>query len=264
MELIKVVVHGSAGRVGQEVVRAVSLDPALKLVGAVDLRAASDSLSLPDGSGTVPLSADLESILKSRHPAVIVDFTVAKACMAALQLAAEHGVSMVIGTTGFSSDDIVEIEKLAAERKIGVVVAPNFALGAVLMMHLARIAGKYLDHAEIIELHHDRKVDAPSGTSQMTARLMAEARCKPFLAPAVAGEDSPSRGRQVEGVQIHSVRLPGLMAHQEVILGTEGQTLRIRHDQISREAFTPGVILAVKEVVKRQGLILGLDKLLGL
>jgi 4-hydroxy-tetrahydrodipicolinate reductase len=154
------------------------------------------------------------------------------------------------------------MERLA--EKIGIVLAPNFALGAVLMMHLAKIAGQYFDHAEIIELHHDRKADAPSGTARMTARSMIEARGEPFLPPAVPGEDSPSRGIGDGGINIHSVRLPGLMAHQEVILGGDGQTLRIRHDQISREAFMPGVILAVKEVVKSRSFIYGLDKLLGL
>jgi 4-hydroxy-tetrahydrodipicolinate reductase len=264
MEQIKVVVYGASGRVGQEVVKAVCQEPETQLVGAVELEVSDDYLTLPDGSGTVPFSSDLASILSSCQPDVVVDFTIAKATMPAVRTAAEHSVNMVIGTTGLSADDINEIERLAVAHQIGVVVAPNFALGAVLMIHLAKIAGKYLDHAEIIELHHDRKVDAPSGTSQTTARAMAEARGKPFLPPAVPGEDSPSRGRTIEGVNLHSVRLPGLMAHQEVILGADGQTLRIRHDQISREAFMPGVILAIKEVVRRQGLIYGLDNLLGL
>jgi 4-hydroxy-tetrahydrodipicolinate reductase len=264
MEQIKVVVYGASGRVGQEVVKAVCQEPETQLVGAVELEVSEDYLTLPDGSGAVPFSSDLASILSSCQPDVVVDFTIAKATMPAVRTAAEHSVNMVIGTTGLSADDINEIERLAVAHQIGVVVAPNFALGAVLMIHLAKIAGKYLDHAEIIELHHDRKVDAPSGTSQTTARAMAEARGKPFLPPAVPGEDSPSRGRTIEGVNLHSVRLPGLMAHQEVILGADGQTLRIRHDQISREAFMPGVILAIKEVVRRQGLIYGLDNLLGL
>jgi 4-hydroxy-tetrahydrodipicolinate reductase len=264
MEQVKVVVYGASGRVGQEVVKAVCQEPEMRLVGAVELQVSGDYLTLPDGSGTVPFSSSLDSIINSCQPDVVVDFTIAKATMPAVRTVAERGVNMVIGTTGLSADDIGEIERLAVARQIGVVVAPNFALGAVLMMHLAKIAGKYLDHAEIIELHHDRKVDAPSGTSQLTARAMAEARGKPFLPPAVPGEDSPSRGRTIEGINLHSVRLPGLMAHQEVILGTDGQTLRIRHDQISREAFMPGVILAIKEVVRRQGLIYGLDNLLGL
>jgi len=264
MEQIKVVVHGAAGRVGQEVVKAVCQEPETQLVGAVDVKVAAEKLALPDGSGTVPFSADLAAVLDSCKPDVVVDFSIAKASMPAVRTCAGHGVNMVIGTTGFTADDIAEMERLVSDNKIGIVLAPNFALGAVLMMHLARIAGKYLDHAEIIELHHDRKIDAPSGTSQMTARSMAEARGRPFLPPAVAGEDSPSRGKSVEGINIHSVRLPGYMAHQEVILGTDGQTLRIRHDQISREAFMPGVLLAVKEVVKRPAFIYGLDKLLGL
>jgi len=146
---------------------------------------------------------------------------------------------------------------------VGVVVAPNFALGAVLMMHLAKIAGKYLDHAEIIELHHDRKTDAPSGTALSTAKAMAQARGKPFSTPE-AGKTSDSRGGQVEGVTIHSVRLPGLMAHQEVMLGGPGQTLSIRHDTISRECYMPGIMLAIREVGKRKGLVYGLDNLLGL
>jgi len=261
MELIKVVVYGASGRVGQEVVKAVCQEPETELVGAVDLKVSEDYLTLPGGS-EVPFSADLGYILDSCQPDVVVDFTVAKATMPAVHAAAERGISMVIGTTGFTGDDIKEMERLAVANKIGIVVAPNFALGAVLMMHLAKIAGKYLDHAEIIELHHDRKVDAPSGTSQLTARAMAEARGKPFLPPAVPGEASVSRGQS--GINIHSVRLPGLMSHQEVVLGGDGQTLRIRHDQISREAFMPGVIMAIKEVVKRPGLIYGLDNLLGL
>ena len=264
MEPVKVVVYGASGRVGQEVVKAVCHEPEMQMVGAVDLKVSEDYLTLPDGSGTVPFSANLDSILSSCQPDVVVDFTIAKATMPAMRTTAEHGVNMVIGTTGLTADDIGEIERLAVARKIGVVVAPNFALGAVLMMHLARIAAKFLDYAEIIELHHERKVDAPSGTAIFTARAMADARGKPFLQPSGQGEAQVSRGQQVEGVAIHSVRLPGLMAHQEVILGGQGQTLSIRHDTISRECYMPGVILAIKEVVKRQGLIYGLDNLLGL
>ncbi|OGO00703.1 MAG: 4-hydroxy-tetrahydrodipicolinate reductase [Chloroflexi bacterium RBG_13_52_12] len=263
MPQIKVVVHGAAGRVGQEVVKAVCQEPEMKLVGAVDVKVTGDSLTLPDGSGKVPFSTDLKSILTTCQPDVVVDFTIAKASMPAVRAAAEKGVNMVIGTTGFSADELAEMEKLAASRKIGIVAAPNFALGAVLMIHLAKIAGKFIDHAEIIELHHDKKLDAPSGTSLLTARAMAESRGKPFLPPS-AGEHTPSRGQSLEGVNIHSVRMPGLMAHQEVIFGTSGQTLSIRHDTINRECYMPGVILAVKAVVKQKGFIYGLDKLLGL
>jgi 4-hydroxy-tetrahydrodipicolinate reductase len=264
MEQIKVVVYGASGRVGQEVVKAVCYEPETQLVGAVELKVSEDRLTLPDGSGTVPFSANLDSILSSCQPNVVVDFTIAKATMPAVRTAAEHGVNMVIGTTGLSADDIGEIERLAVARQIGVVVAPNFALGAVLMMHLAKIAAKFFDYAEIIELHHERKVDAPSGTALTTARDMAAARGRPFLQPSGQGEAPVSRGQSVEGVSLHSVRLPGLMAHQEVILGAPGQTLSIRHDTINRECYMPGVILAIKEVGKRPGLIYGLDNLLGL
>ena len=263
MSQIKVVVHGAAGRVGQEVVKAVCQEPEMKLVGAVDLKVSGDSLPLPDGSGKVPFSTDFKSILATCRPDVVVDFTIAKASMPAVRAAAEKGVNMVIGTTGFNADELAEMEKLAASKKIGIVAAPNFALGAVLMIHLAKIAGKFIDHAEIIELHHDKKLDAPSGTSLLTARAMAEARGKPFLPPA-AGEPTPSRGQSVGGINIHSVRMPGLMAHQEVIFGASGQTLSIRHDTINRECYMPGVMLAVKAVVKQKGFIYGLDKLLGL
>jgi 4-hydroxy-tetrahydrodipicolinate reductase len=263
MERIRVLVHGAAGRVGQEVVRAVCGDKALQLVGAVDLKITAEPLSLPDGSGSVPFSDDIEAAIERCEPDVIVDFSVAKASMPAVRAAARHNVNMVIGTTGFTPADFDEMKKLAGAGEIGIVAAPNFALGAVLMIHLARIAGKFLDHAEIIELHHDRKLDAPSGTAALTARAMAEARGRPFLPPA-AGEHTPSRGQSVEGISIHSVRLPGLMAHQEVLFGAPGQTLSIRHDTINRECYMPGVLLAVKEVVKRKGFIYGLDNLLGL
>ncbi|TES89164.1 MAG: 4-hydroxy-tetrahydrodipicolinate reductase [Dehalococcoidia bacterium] len=262
MNPIKVIVHGAAGKVGQEVIRAVCGEGDMQMVGAVDMKAAEDSLPLPDGSSSVPFSTDLRDILDRCQADVMVDFSIAKATMPAVRLATEKGINLVIGTTGFSPDDIKEIERLAAEHGIGAVMAPNFALGAVLMMHLAKIAAKYLDYAEIIELHHHLKADAPSGTAQTTARAMAAARGKPFLHPQ--GKDTASRGDRVEGVSIHSVRLPGLMAHQEVILGAPGQTLSIRHDTINRECYMPGVMLAIREVVGRKGFVYGLDKLLGL
>jgi 4-hydroxy-tetrahydrodipicolinate reductase len=267
MEQIKVLVHGAAGRVGQEVIKAVCQELDMQLVGAVDIKARPEPLSLPDGSGTVPFSADFAAMLDSCQPDVVVDFTIAKASLPAVRVAAKHGVNLVIGTTGFSSQDLDEMKKLAEANEVGIVAAPNFALGAVLMMHLAKIAGKFMDHAEIIELHHDRKLDAPSGTAMLTARSMAAARGKPFLLPAVQDKEfqpSASRGEAVEGVRIHAVRLPGLMAHQEVILGAPGQTLIIRHDTINRECYMPGVLIAVREVVKKPGFIYGLDTLLGL
>jgi len=262
MKPIRVVIQGASGKVGQEVVKAVCRESDMQLVGAVDLKAAQDALTLPDGSGSVPFSSDLGYVLTSCPPDVLVDFTIAQATMPAVRIATERGVNLVIGTTGLTTGDLDEIDRLTKAHKVGAVVASNFALGAILMIHLAKIAAKYLDFAEIIELHHHQKADAPSGTALATARVMAAARGKPFLQPA--GKPSDSRGKQVEGVSIHSVRLPGLMAHQEVILGGPGQTVSIRHDTINRECYMPGVMLAIKEVVKRKGLIYGLDTLLGL
>ena len=264
MKPIMVVVQGASGRMGQEVIKALCHEPGTQLVGAVELQVTQDYLTLPDGSGTVPFSSSLDNILTSCQPDVLVDFTIAQATMPAVRIAAKQGVNLVIGTTGLTADDLNEIDRLATSHKIGAVVAPNFALGAVLMMHLAKIAAKHLDYAEIIELHHHQKADAPSGTALSTARAMASARGKPFLQPLKQGKTPDSRGEQVEGVAVHSVRLPGLMAHQEVLLGGPGQTLSIRHDTVSRECYMPGIMLAIKEVVRRQGLIYGLDTLLGL
>ena len=264
MEPIKVVVHGAQGKVGQEVVKAVCREPGMRLVGAVDMEVSADVLSLPDGSGTVPFSSRLEDILNQCPADVMVDFTVALAALPAARTAMSHHVNLVIGTTGLSKDEIGSLADLAAAQSVGVFMAPNFALGAVLMMHVAAVAAKYLDYAEIIELHHNQKADAPSGTALTTARNMATARGKPFLTTQESPETIESRGKQIDGIPMHSVRLPGLLAHQEVLLGAPGQTLSIRHDTISRECFMPGVLLAIREVVKRKGLIYGLDKLLEL
>lgn len=263
MKPIKVAVQGASGKVGREVIKALCHEPGMQPVGAVELQVTEDYLPLPDGSGKIPFSSNLEHILTICQPDVLVDFTMAKVTMPAARTAAKQGVNLVIGTTGLTSEDIGEIERLATTHKVGVVVAPNFALGAVLMMHLARIAAKYFDHAEIIELHHNQKIDAPSGTALSTARAMAETRGKPFRPPE-PGKTADSRGKQVEGIPIHSVRLPGLMAHQEVILGAPGQTLSIRHDTINRECYMPGVIIAIREVTRQEGLVYGLDALLGL
>jgi 4-hydroxy-tetrahydrodipicolinate reductase len=260
--MIKVAVYGALGRMGQTLVNAIGAEADMRLVGAVDIKAAADRLPLPDGSGTVPLSHNLAEIIGTVRPEVVVDFSTASAVMPAVRLCAERGVNLVIGTTGISAEDIKEIESLAQTKGVGIVIAPNFALGAVLMMHLARIAGKYFDYAEIIELHHHLKADAPSGTALATARAMAKTRCKPFSTPP--GKTLAARGEQVEGIAIHSVRLPGLLAHQKVLLGGAGQTLSIRHDTIGRECYMPGVMLAIREVVKHKGLVYGLETLLGL
>jgi 4-hydroxy-tetrahydrodipicolinate reductase len=236
----------------------------MQLVGAVDLKASEACLVLPDDSGTVPFSPNIEEIITECQPDVIIDFSTARAVMPAARVAIKRGIHLVIGTTGLTADELGEIDSLAKEYNVGVVVASNFALGAIMMIHLASIAARYFDYAEIIEQHHHLKVDAPSGTALTTARAMIEARGKPFNQPAAQKEVSGSRGQQVEGIAIHSVRLPGILARQEVILGGPGQTLSLKHDTVSRECYMPGVMIAAREVVKRKGLIYGLDSLLGL
>ena len=263
MKPIKVVVNGALGRMGREVINTLCHEPEMQVVGAVELQVTEDYLPLPDSSSVVPFSSNLDYILTSCQPDVLVDFTTAQATMPAVRIATKQGVNLVIGTTGLTADELTEIERLSIACRVGAVVAPNFALGAVVMMHLAKVAAKYFDYAEIIELHHSRKADSPSGTALSTAKAMAKAKGKPFYLPEQR-KPSNSRGEQVEGVAIHSVRLPGLMAHQEIILGGPGQTLSIRHDTINRECYMPGVMLAIKKVVKHKGLIYGLDKLLGL
>lgn len=263
MANISVAVHGALGKMGRESISAISRDAGLNLVGAVDVKATSDSIT-PDNEQKIPLYRDIKSLLAAVKPEVIVDFSMAAASMEMIRIAAGSGISLVTGTTGFSPDDMEEIRHLAKDNKIGIIIASNFALGAVIMMHLAKIAAKYFDNAEIIELHHDEKADAPSGTALSTARGMIESRQgKPFKYPETKRESlSGTRGGQFEGVGIHSVRLPGFVASQEIIFGLQGQTLKIRHDAINRECYMPGVIMAVKEVLNKKGSVNNLDDLL--
>ncbi len=269
MELIRVVMHGASGKMGQGITRAILREPKLKIVGAVEKKVTQRYLPLTEPlTGTselVPFSSDLDSLLKSCSPNVLVDFTTAEASMAAARIAIRQKVSMVIGTTGISSENLREIEHLCQDNKVGAIVAPNFSLGAVLLMQLSKVAAKFFDYAEIIEMHHDKKIDAPSGTAVATARAMLEAHGKPFTYPKTEEEIvSSARGGQIDGIAIHSLRSPGFMAGQEVIFGSPGQTLSLRHESISRESYMSGIILAIKEVVKRKGLVYGLDALLNL
>jgi 4-hydroxy-tetrahydrodipicolinate reductase len=250
---------------GQEVLNAICRDCELEPVAAVDIRAEQKRLNLPGGLGEIPLSTELAPIIASSKPNVMVDFTAAEAVMPAVRTATKQHINSVIGTTGLTELELEEIERLCLEHDIGAIVASNFSLGAVVITHLAKIAAKFFDYAEVIEMHHEGKIDAPSGTAITTAKEMVKARGKDFCY-AVSQKESlaGSRGARLHGVALHSLRLPGLLAHQEVVLGGPGETIRLRHDTISRECYMPGVILAIKEVVKIKGLVLGLDKLLAL
>jgi 4-hydroxy-tetrahydrodipicolinate reductase len=242
--MINVGVLGARGRMGAEVVNAVNASPDCKLVAALDL---GDSLDQLVSSGA--------------H--VVVDFTTPDAVMRNLEFLITHGIHAVVGTTGFDEKRMATLKTLsAAHPQVGILIAPNFAIGAVLMMEFAAKAAKYFESAEIIELHHPNKVDAPSGTAARTADLISKARKVAGLAAmpdATTSSLDGARGALVGDVPVHSVRLRGLIAHQEVLFGGPGETLTIRHDSLDRAGFMPGVLLGIKSVISRPGVTLGLE-----
>jgi 4-hydroxy-tetrahydrodipicolinate reductase len=265
---IRVAVAGAAGRMGAEVVRAVTADAGCHLVGGVDPSRAGEDPGVVAGvsESGLRLAASVGELLEQCRPEVLVDFTVAEAAAANALAVLAAGVSPVIGTTGLSPERVEAIRMAADRGGVGAFMAPNFAIGAVLMMVFARQAARHMPEVEIIELHHEKKVDAPSGTALRTAQLILEGRAE-RTAQRPATEDvklAGARGGDLEGVRVHSVRLPGYVAHQEVILGGQGQTLTIRHDSIDRTSFMPGVLLAVKRVRSLKGLVVGLEQLLDL
>ena len=263
MDPIKVVIHGVFGRMGSETARMVCREPDLEPVGAVSRSAEAGRYELPDGSGSVPLAGSLEDVIDGAD--VVVDFTNPDGAMAAMRTASTRGVTTVTGTTGLSEADLAEAEKLSGEHRVGIIVAPNFAIGAVLMVHLARVAGRFFDYGELTEVHHEGKVDAPSGTAIAIAKAAAEGKGAPFTAISAEKETLPgTRGGVLEGISIHSGRMPGRVAHHELVFGTQGQTLTLRHDSINRESFMPGVAMAIREAVKSPSLIVGLENILGL
>ena len=250
---------------GRAAVRAIAREDDLTLVGALG-RTNGVGRDAGDLAGAgrlgVEVATDLDAVLGAGVD-VFVDFSPGAAAVDHARAAIPSGVSPVIGGTGLTTEQINELSSLCDARRVGAVIAPNFAIGAVLMMEFARQAARYLSHAEIIELHHDRKRDAPSGTALKTAALIAQTRGE-APTPAVNEEEmvSGARGGRAEGVRVHSVRLPGLVAHQEVIFGGPGQTLTIRHDSVNEESFMPGLLLAVRRVRALPGLVYGLEKLL--
>lgn len=256
---------GAGGRMGSTVCRAVADDPDLELVAAVDPHHGGIDLRQVVGPGVsgVQISGDAAAVARSGAE-VMVDFTEAGAARKNLQWCAENKVHAVVGTTGLTDADL-DVLRNSFVDGVNCVVAPNFAIGAVLMMRFAEMAAPWFETAEVIELHHDAKVDAPSGTAMLTAERMAAASSDWAPDPTTAEVVSGARGARVPpGIRVHSVRLRGLVAHQEVLLGTAGQTLTIRHDSFDRSSFMPGVLLAVKAVADRPGLTVGLDSLLGL
>ena len=261
MENVKVAVHGALGKMGQTVIGAVSKEPGLEVVACIDKK--TGNIKIPDSTAEVPLYDDINRALDMHRIDVMVDFSLAGALLPLAQCVIPRGVRLVSGTTGMSDEQLAEIDELAKKHATGVIIASNFSVGSIVMMHLASIASKFFDTAEIIERHHDKKVDAPSGTALTTARGMLKNRDKPFVCPKDAA-DNPSRGLNYDQIPIHSIRLPGILARQEVVFGAPGQTLSIFHDAISRDCYMPGVIMAVHRVVGLKKMVFGLDKLLSL
>ena len=244
---MRVAVLGSKGKVGATMVQAVAAAEDLSLSAEVD---AGDPLNLLTDSNTE----------------VVIDFTHPDVVMANLEFLIDNGIHAVVGTTGFTDERLQKVRSwLAAKRGVSVLIAPNFAIGAVLSMHFAKLAAPFFESVEVIELHHPQKADAPSGTAARTAALIAEARKGLPPNPDATSTSLPgARGADVDGVPVHSVRLAGLVAHQEVLFGTLGETLTIRHDSIDRTSFVPGVLLAVRRVAEHPGLTIGIESLLKL
>ncbi|WP_248925460.1 4-hydroxy-tetrahydrodipicolinate reductase [Paenibacillus hamazuiensis] len=261
-EPIKVAVAGASGRMGREVVKMVLGDPELQLVAAVGRSSEgidAGRLAGLDNCG-VAVKTDLELALVEAKPDVIVDFTTPQSVISNAKLAIKHKVRPVIGATGFTPEDVENLDKLCKEQGIGGIIAPNFSIGAILMMKFAAQAAKYMPHVEIIEYHGDQKLDAPSGTSIKTAELIAQNR--PELRQGNPKEEETiegARGGYYNGFRIHSVRLPGVFAQQEVVFGGHGQTLKIRHDSYERAGYMPGVNIAVKKVMSLTGITYGFE-----
>lgn len=258
---IRVAVSGACGRMGQEVVRTVLAQPDMRLVAAVDAVGAGSDIGTVLGGE--PLQVAVRRGLEGVDADVLVDFTRGDAAPGNVQAALRAGLACVVGTTGIAAAELERMATAASEAGRAVLVAPNFALGAVLMMRFATEAARYYEWAEIIELHHEKKIDAPSGTALRTAELMQGQRA---AFQGVAGETEKvagARGALHGGVRVHSVRLPGLVAHQEVMLGGAGEVLTIRHDSMARTSFMPGVMLALRRILKQPpGFLIGLEHLL--
>ncbi len=268
---IPVVVNGACGKMGREVIKAVAAAEDMTLVGAIDRNPELIGQDIGEVIGyqplEVPITNDLEATLvmaQSEGLAVMVDFTHPKTVYESVRAAIAYGVRPVVGTTGLTAEQIHDLAEFAEKASIGCLIVPNFSIGVVLMQQAAQQAAQYFDHVEIIELHHNQKADAPSGTAVKTAQMLAEAN-KRFNPPLVDETETiqGSRGGLTQaGVRIHSVRLPGLIAHQEILFGAPGQLYTLRHDTTDRASFMPGVLLCIRRIMPLKSLIYGLDKLL--
>lgn len=269
---IPVVVNGAAGKMGREVVKAVAQAKDMTLLGAIDRTPEHQGKDVGEVAGCgpleVPIVSDLQGMLvlatQEREQGVMVDFTHPDSVYENVRSAIAYGIRPVVGTTGLSLEQIQDLADFADKASTGALIIPNFSIGMVLLQQAAIQASQYFDHVEIIELHHNQKADAPSGTALQTAQLLAELG-KTFNTPSVEETEKlpGARGSQAEeGIRIHSVRLPGLIAHQEVIFGASGQIYTLRHDTTDRSCYMPGVLLAIRKVTQLKSLVYGLEKIL--
>jgi 4-hydroxy-tetrahydrodipicolinate reductase len=271
--LIPVVVIGAAGKMGREVVKAVAQAPDMILVGAIDTTPEHQDKDAGELAGLsepleVPITNQLESMLafaaQEKQPGVMIDFTHPDSVYDNIRSAIAYGIRPVVGTTGLSPQQIQNIADFAEKASTGCLIIPNFSIGMVLLQQAAVTASQYFDHVEIIELHHNQKADAPSGTAIQTAQMLGEMGKR--FNPAVVEETEKIKGARGsladEGIRIHSVRLPGLIAHQEVIFGAAGQIYTLRHDTSDRACYMPGVLLAIRKVLQLKSLVYGLEKIL--
>ena len=265
MKKVKIVVAGPRGRMGREAVQLVMDTDYYELAGVIDRKYDGMRLGEIEGfpNSDAPVYTDFEKCLQDVEPDVLIDLTTPEVGMFHTKTALNYKVRPVVGTTGFTKDDLMELEQLCNEQETGCIIAPNFAVGAVLMMKFSQMAAKYFTDVEIIELHHDKKLDAPSGTAVKTAQMISEVRkAKVQGHPEEKEAIEGARGADYDGMHIHSVRLPGLIAHQQVMFGADGQTLTIRHDSYNRNSFMSGVKLAVDTVMKVDSFVYGLEKII--
>lgn len=269
---IPVVVNGAAGKMGREVVKAVAGASDMTLLGAIDRSPEYIGRDVGEVAGCgpleIPITNEFEPMLamaaQEKTPGVMVDFTHPKTVYDSVRSAIAYGVRPVVGTTGMSGEQLQDLAQFAEKASVGCLIIPNFSIGMVLLQQAAIQASRYFDHVEIIELHHNQKADAPSGTAIQTAQLLAEMG-KTYNPPSVKEEEKlpGARGSVAgEGIRIHSIRLPGLIAHQEVIFGAPGQIYTLRHDTSDRSCYMPGVLLSIRKVLQLQSLVYGLEKIL--
>ncbi|MDN4608719.1 4-hydroxy-tetrahydrodipicolinate reductase [Sporosarcina highlanderae] len=263
---IKVAIAGARGRMGTTAIEAIEEAIDAEVVAALDYKYGGLHLhnsSVNDGKHGIPIYTSLADLVAEHQPAVLLDVTDPDAVFKNVKEALELGIHPVVGTSGLTKQELDEISMMVESTGIGGIIAPNFSIGAVLMMKFAAQAARYLGDVEILEMHHDRKLDAPSGTAVKTAEMIKENR-----PPHIQGHPEEqihlegARGGDVEGMKIHSIRLPGLLAHQQVLLGGEGELLTIRHDSLSRKSFMPGIMMAIRKVVGRNDLIYGLEHII--